>query len=87
MSKLCIVGGGTALVGGLYFEKHTDWEIVQYESPNVPILGVGESTIPQIKWFFENLVSESLTGSMNVSSSTSSETTNTTGTNKVTSFR
>lgn len=56
MPKLCIIGGGTAgWWTAAYFEKHTDWEIVQYESPSVPILGVGESTLPQIKWFFEDL--------------------------------
>ena len=56
MSKICIIGGGTAgWWTAAYLEKHTDWEIVQYESPKVPILGVGESTLPQIKWFFEGL--------------------------------
>ena len=54
--KICIIGGGTAgWWTAAYLEKYTDCEIVQYESPEVPILGVGESTLPQIKWFFEDL--------------------------------
>jgi len=54
--KICIIGGGTAgWWTAAYLEKYTDFNIVQYESPKVSILGVGESTLPQIKWFFEDL--------------------------------
>jgi len=55
--KLCIIGGSTAgwWTAG-YFEKHLpDWDIVLYDSPNIPGLGVGESTLPQLKWWWEEL--------------------------------
>ena len=57
MPKLCIIGGSTAgwWTAG-YFEKHLpDWNIVLYDSPNIPGLGVGESTLPQLKWWWEEL--------------------------------
>jgi tryptophan halogenase len=55
--KLCIIGGSTAgwWTAG-YFEKHLpDWDITLYDSPNIPGLGVGESTLPQLKWWWEEL--------------------------------
>tara|TARA_Y100001949_G_scaffold116521_1_gene99059 strand:+ start:264 stop:1352 length:1089 start_codon:yes stop_codon:yes gene_type:complete len=53
---IAIIGGGTAgWWTAAYFEKHTDYNIMQYESPEVHILGVGESTLPQIKQFFLDL--------------------------------
>ena len=55
--KLCIIGGSTAgwWTAG-YFEKHMpDWDITLYDSPNIPGLGVGESTLPQLKWWWEEL--------------------------------
>ena len=55
--KLCIVGGSTAgwWAAG-YFEKHLpDWEITIYDAPDIPSMGVGESTLPQLKWWWEEL--------------------------------
>lgn len=55
--KLCIIGGSTAgwWAAG-YIEKHLpDWEITLYESPKVPPLGVGESCLPQLRWWWEDL--------------------------------
>ena len=57
MPKLCIIGGSTAgwWTAG-YFEKHLpDWNITIYDAPNIPGLGVGESTLPQLKWWWEEL--------------------------------
>ncbi len=57
MPKLCIVGGSTAgwWTAG-YFEKHLpDWNITIYDAPNIPSMGVGESTLPQLKWWWEEL--------------------------------
>ena len=52
--KICIVGGG---VSGwwcaAYMNKFLDAEITLIESEDVPILGVGESSLPQIKTFFD----------------------------------
>ena len=55
--KICIIGGSTAgwWAAG-YIEKHMpECEIVLYESPDIPHLGVGESTLPQIKTWFDDL--------------------------------
>jgi len=55
--KLCIIGGSTAgwWTAG-YFEKHMpDWDITIYDAPNIPAMGVGESTLPQMKWWWEEL--------------------------------
>ena len=52
--KICIIGGG---VSGwwcaAYMNKFLDAEITLIESEDVPILGVGESSLPQIKTFFD----------------------------------
>ena len=55
--KLCIIGGSTAgWWSAGYFEKHLpDWDITIYDSPRIPALGVGESTLPQLKWWWEEL--------------------------------
>ena len=55
--KKCIIGGGHAgwWTAG-YFEKHLpEYDITLYESSDIPILGVGESTLPQIKTWFDEL--------------------------------
>ena len=55
--KLCIIGGSTAgwWTAG-YFEKLLpDWDITIFSSPDIPGLGVGESTLPQLKWWWEEL--------------------------------
>ena len=55
--KICIIGGSTAgwWAAG-YIEKHMpECEIVLYDSPDIPHLGVGESTLPQIKTWFDGL--------------------------------
>ena len=55
--KICIVGGGTAgwWCAG-YMEKFLpDAEITLIESDEIPTSGVGESTLPQIGAFFEDL--------------------------------
>ena len=55
--KLCIIGGSTAgwWTAG-YFEKHLpDWDITIFSAPDIPGLGVGESTLPQLKWWWEEL--------------------------------
>ena len=37
-----------------YFEKHLpDSEITIYDAPTIPALGVGESCLPQLKWWWE----------------------------------
>ena len=55
--KICIIGGGHAgwWTAG-YFEKHLpDYDLTVYETDEIPILGVGESTLPQIKIWFDEL--------------------------------
>ena len=55
--KICIIGGGTAgwWCAG-YMEKFLpDAEITLIESGEIPTSGVGESTLPQIGVFFEEL--------------------------------
>ena len=55
--KICIVGGSTAgwWAAG-YLEKNMpECEIVLYDSPDIPNLGVGESTLPQIKTLFDDI--------------------------------
>ena len=53
--KLCIVGGGTTgWWTAAYFESQfPDWDISLYESDEIKIIGVGESTLPQIGIFLE----------------------------------
>ncbi len=52
--KICIIGGGTAgWWCAAYMNKFLDAEITLIESNDIPILGVGESSLPQIKTFFD----------------------------------
>ena len=55
--KICIIGGGhSGWWTAAYFEKNLDnVEITLYETEKIPVIGVGESCIPQIKRFFDNL--------------------------------
>ena len=50
MRKLVVVGGGVAgwFTASLLAKRHSNLNITVVESPEVPILGVGESTIPQL---------------------------------------
>ena len=55
--KICIVGGGT--LGwwcAAHLEKnHPDYDITLIESEEIPTIGVGESTLPQIATFLSDL--------------------------------
>ena len=59
--KICIIGGG---VSGwwcaAYMNKFLDAEITLIESNDIPILGVGESSLPQIKTFFDGIFNKYL---------------------------
>ena len=60
--KICIIGGG---VSGwwcaAYMNKFLDAKITLIESNDIPILGVGESSLPQIKTFFDAIGAVSYT--------------------------
>lgn len=55
--KICIVGGGaTGWMAAAYIEANLpDSEITLIESPTIPIIGVGESSLPQLRNFFNEL--------------------------------
>lgn len=55
--KINIIGGGTAgwWTAGYLRKNHPDIEITLIESPTIPIIGVGESTMPGVRAFFEEL--------------------------------
>ena len=54
--KICIIGGGTAgWWCAAYMNKFLDADITLIESNDIPISGVGESTLPQVKTFFDEL--------------------------------
>jgi len=55
--KICIIGGGTTgWMCAAYMERNLpDHEITLIESDNIPIIGVGESTLPMIKTFFDDM--------------------------------
>lgn len=55
--KVCIIGGGTSgwWTAGWLRKEHPDLEITLIESPNIPSIGVGESTMPHVKHFFDDL--------------------------------
>ena len=55
--KICIIGGSTAgwWTAGAIEKLLPDTKIVLYDSPDIPHLGVGESTLPQIKTWFDSL--------------------------------
>ena len=51
VSSICIVGGGTAgwMTAATLIKTFPNKNITVIESPNVPIVGVGESTLAFIK--------------------------------------
>ena len=54
MTNILIVGGGSAgWMAASYLATQTKCKITLVESPNIPIIGVGESTIPSINDFME----------------------------------
>ena len=55
--KICIIGGGTAgWMAAAHIEKHIpESTITLIESPTIPIIGVGESSLPQLRNFFNEL--------------------------------
>jgi len=54
--KICIIGGGTTgWWCASYMQKFLDADITLIESDEIPVSGVGESTLPQIKTFFDEL--------------------------------
>ena len=55
--KVNIIGGGTSgwWCAGYLRKNHPDIEITLIESPNIPTVGVGESTMPNVKAFFDEL--------------------------------
>ena len=57
VKKIVIVGGGSSgWMTAAYLSKHLEGiELVVIESSDIPIIGVGESTIPPMKDFMEAL--------------------------------
>jgi len=55
--KINIIGGGTSgwWTAGYLRKNHPELEITLIESPRIPTLGVGESTQPNVRAFFEEL--------------------------------
>ena len=62
--KICIIGGGTTgwWAAGYLENKFPSYDITLIESSDIPIIGVGESTLPMIKTFFESFVWTNQTG-------------------------
>ena len=54
--KICIIGGGTTgwWAAGYLNNKFPEYEITLIESNDIPIVGVGESTLPMVKTFFDS---------------------------------
>ena len=57
IKNVCIVGGGTSgwWTAGYLQKKHPELHITLIESPKIPTSGVGESTMPNVRNFFEEL--------------------------------
>ena len=55
--KVCIIGGGTAgwWTAAYLRKNHPQLYITLVESSNIPSIGVGESTMPHVRAFFEDL--------------------------------
>ena len=52
--KVCIVGGGSAgWMTATTFCNVLDYDVTLVESPDIPVSGVGESTIQQIREWIE----------------------------------
>ena len=58
IKNVCIVGGGTSgwWTAGYLQKKHPELHITLVESPKIPTSGVGESTMPNVRNFFEELL-------------------------------
>ena len=53
--NIIIVGGGTAgWITASYLSKKTDWDITVIQSQDIPIIGVGESTLPSMYDFIHD---------------------------------
>jgi tryptophan halogenase len=53
--NIIIVGGGTAgWMTASYLSKKTDWDITVIQSQDIPIIGVGESTLPSMYDFIHD---------------------------------
>lgn len=54
--KICIIGGGTTgwWTAGYLNHHFSEYDITLIESSDIPIIGVGESTLPMIKTFFDS---------------------------------
>ena len=54
--KICIIGGGiSGWWCAAYLQKFLDADITLIESKEIQLSGVGESTLPQGKTFFDEL--------------------------------
>jgi len=55
--KICIIGGSTAgwWTAGYLEKNFPEANITLYGSDKIPPIGVGESTLPQMKWWWEKL--------------------------------
>ena len=54
--RVVIVGGGTAgWMTAAYLCKKTDWDLTIIQSEDIPVIGVGESTLPSIYTFITEL--------------------------------
>ena len=54
--KICVIGGGTAGAWACSYleKKFPKYEITAYESEDIPIIGVGESSLPQVIRFLND---------------------------------
>ena len=55
MTNITVVGGGAAGWIAAALLDHGGHNVTLIESPNIPIMGVGESTLPFIKTIFEKI--------------------------------
>ena len=57
ISRVIVVGGGSAgwITAGLLAAEHAEVAISLIESPNVPIIGVGEGTWPSMRRTLQRL--------------------------------
>jgi hypothetical protein len=53
IKKVVIVGGGSAgwMTAAMFIKTYPNWDITVIESPNIPTIGVGESTLGSIRVF------------------------------------